>query len=203
MAYPNKPAETQYSINDLIQNRWSPRTFDHNKAITKEDIQQLLEAGRWAPSSNNLQPWRIIWGLKGSESYQQIYNILVPFNQTWAINASALMACAFKKDLPDGQDNFHALHDLGAFSAFMTIQAQSMGIAVHQMAGIDYNKARSDLGFPENYHVATAIAIGYYGGEPEEDLPQDLLQAETSPNRTRNKQDQFAFNGSFKDVISS
>lgn len=191
-----KITDTEYEIAKMIKSRWSPRVFSDQK-ITEEEMHQILEAGRWAPSSSNLQPWRIIWGIKGTETYNRIFDCLDPFNKKWAGNGTALMACAFKKDMDNGKDNFHALYDLGLFAANVTYQAESMGIAVHQMAGIDYKKAAKEFKFPENYHVATGISLGYYGGDPD-DLNEDLRKSELKAGRERKPQSSFAFNGNFE-----
>ena len=100
--------------------------------------------------------------------------------------------------MPNGKDNFHALHDVGLFAMNMSIQAQSMGIAVHQMAGVKHQQAKKEFKFPEHYHVATAIAIGHYS-EDIENLEGDLLKMEKNPERSRKLQNEFAFNGDFVD----
>ncbi len=192
-----KRTPTQYDIHELLENRWSPRAFA-STPVSETEVRTLLEAGRWAPSSNNIQPWRIIWGAKGSKPYERIFNCLDPFNRSWAGSAQILWICAYKKDGKDGQtENFHALHDLGLFMGNVLTQAQYMGIAVHQMAGLDYEKAKSEFEFPANYHVATAVAFGYYGGDPDT-LPDDLRQEEINSERNRKSQDEFAFNGNFQ-----
>lgn len=189
--------DTKFDIHPLLNERWSPRTFS-DMPVAEPEIRSLLEAGRWAPSSNNIQPWRIIWGIKGSETYDRIFKHLAEFNQGWVKNAPVLMIGAYKKTMPNGKENFHALHDLGAFSAHLTIQAQHLGIAVHQMAGINFKDAAKEFNFSEDYHVATAIAIGYYGGE-KSDLPKDLQKVET-PISERKLQREFTFNGNFKET---
>jgi len=189
-----KETPTDHPVHEFIKDRWSPRVFS-DKAISATELQSLFEAGRWAPSSNNLQPWNIVWGIKGSTAYDRILDVLVPFNQSWAINAPVLLLGAINKQTPDGKDNFHALHDLGQFMANLATQAHSMGIAVHQMAGLDFEKAKTEFKFPDHYHVATAIAIGYYGGEAS-DLPDDLAKLEVAP-RTRKSQIEFTFNGDY------
>lgn len=195
--YIEKETPTEHSIYPLIKERWSPRVFS-DKDISEKEVKTLLEAGRWAPSSSNQQPWRIIWGIKGSETYDRIFNCLHKFNKRWAGNAQVLWACAFKKDMKNGtKENFHALHDLGLFMSNVCMQAQSMGIAVHQMAGIDFKEAQKEFNFPENYHVATAAAFGYYGGNPNE-LDDDLKEEELKKERSRKKQSEFAFNGNFQ-----
>ncbi|BAO56327.1 nitroreductase family protein [Nonlabens marinus] len=189
-----KNTPTDHKIHDLIKNRWSPRKFA-DTPVSDTDLQSLFEAGRWAASSSNLQPWNIVWGKKGSTAYDRIMKVLVEFNQGWAKNAPVLMLGVFDKKTPDGKDNFHALHDLGQFAANMSIQAQSMGIALHQMAGVKHEEALKEFKFPDTYHVATAIAAGYYGGEMS-DLPEDL-KGEEKKERQRKKQDEFIFNGDY------
>lgn len=185
---------TKFEILPLLEERWSPRVFSE-QPISELELRTIFEAGRWAPSSNNLQPWKIIWGIKGSKTYDRIFDCLDDFNKKWAGNAGALLIGAYKKTNDDGKENFHALHDLGAFSAMMTVQAQHLGIAVHQMAGVQHEKTKEEFKFPSNHHVATAIAMGYYGGD-NEDLPEDLRKIE-SPKSERKLQRDFTFNGDF------
>jgi len=46
---------------ELIKNRQSRRSsFDQNRSITKEDLNQILEAARWAPTPHNMQNFEII-----------------------------------------------------------------------------------------------------------------------------------------------
>jgi len=192
-----KQTPTEFDILEGIKNRWSPRSFK-DTPISETQVKTLLEAGRWAPSSNNIQPWRIIWGIKGSETYDRIYECLVEFNQGWADNAQVLWLGAYKKTMKDDEkENFHALHDLGLFMGNVVLQAQHLGIAVHQMAGINYEKANKEFKFGDDYHVATGVAFGYYGGDPDE-LSDDLKKEETKKVRERKKQEEFAFNGNFQ-----
>lgn len=193
----NKNTPVDHSILESIKNRWSPRVFA-NTPISEQDVKKILEAGRWAPSASNIQPWRIIWGLKGSKTYDRIFNCLDEFNQSWAGNSQMLWVNAFKKTMDKGeQENFHALHDLGLFMGNVVHQANSMDMAVHQMAGVDFKKAQKEFKFTEDYHVTTAVAFGYFGGEPD-DLPADLKKQELKQNRERKSQDEFAFNGNFQ-----
>lgn len=192
-----KITDTDYPILESIKNRWSPRSFD-TKPITENQVKTLLEAGRWAPSCANIQPWRIIWGIKGTEMYDRIFNCLDDFNQSWARNSELLWINAFKKTMLDNKrENFHAIHDLGLFMGNVIHQAQSMGIGAHQMAGVRFKDAQKEFQFSDDYHVATAVAFGYYGGDATK-LPKDLESQELEPIRKRNSQQEFAFNGNFK-----
>jgi len=193
----NKITPVDHPVLDSIKNRWSPRVFS-SKPITEAEVKKLLEAGRWAPSASNIQPWRVIWGIKGTNMYDRIFDCLDEFNQSWAGNSQVLWINAFKKTMEKSdKENFHALHDLGLFMGNVIHQANSMGIAVHQMAGVQFKKAQKEFNFTDDYHVATAVAFGYFGGDPD-GLPDDLKKKELKEMRQRKEQDEFAFNGNFQ-----
>ncbi|RXG17635.1 nitroreductase [Leeuwenhoekiella aestuarii] len=191
-----KITPTDYDVIDVIKTRWSPRAFD-DVPVSESEVKQLLEAGRWASSSYNQQPWRIIYGIKGDAVYDRILSCLIPFNQDWAKHAQVLMVTAYKKTNFDGDAYFHALHDLGLFMGNLVIQANHNGIAVHQMGGIDQEKAHQEFEFTSDFGVATAVAIGRYGGDPDQ-LSDDLKEQEVEKMRERKPVDAFAFNGNFQ-----
>ncbi|RXG24136.1 nitroreductase family protein [Leeuwenhoekiella marinoflava] len=191
-----KITPTDYDVMETIKTRWSPRAFD-DVPVSESEVKQLLEAGRWASSSYNQQPWRIIYGIKGDAVYDRILECLIPFNQDWAKNAQALLVTAYKKTNFDGDAYFHALHDLGLFMGNFVIQANHNGIAVHQMGGIDQEKAHKEFGFTSDFGIATAVAIGRYGGDPDQ-LSEDLKEQELEKMRERKKLEEFAFNGNFQ-----
>ena len=106
------------------------------------------------------------------------------------------MLCGYKKTVDKVKENFHALHDLGLSLGNMTVQAQSMDIALHHMAGVDWQKAHTIFKVPEDFHIATALAIGYYDGNVA-DLPEDLQKIELA-ERERKPQSAFVFKDSWK-----
>lgn len=184
-----KTAKTDFPLIDTLKERWSPRTFD-KKPPSEFELRQLLEAARWAASSSNQQPWRFLVGWKGTEAYKKIYDCLSEFNQSW-VDSPVLVLAAYKKTFDSGKENFHAPHDLGLALGNMTSQAQHIGIALHHMAGVNWKQAHKKFNVPDDFHVATAVAIGYYGGNVE-DLPEDLQEGETK-ERSRMSQEDFVF----------
>lgn len=179
----NKTANNKYTIHKLIKDRWSPRMFD-SAPVSDDDLNSLFEAARWAASSSNLQPWRFMVFRKGTSSYERAFACLADFNQRWVGNAPVLLFTAYKEKTPKGKDNFHALHDLGLSVANLSLQAQAMGIAVHQMAGIDWQEAQKEFNVPDGYHISTAIAVGYYGGDPDQ-LDDELKEMEFSERKRK------------------
>jgi nitroreductase len=189
-------ADCDYEIFALLKQRYSPRTFKEEK-IKKQHLNQLFEAARWAASSNNLQPWRFLYAEQNTDAYEKIVSCLSEENKKWASKAPLLMLSIFKENNPDGKENFHALHDLGLSLGNMTMQAQYMGIALHHMAGVDWKKAQELFHISNDYHVTTAVAVGYYGGEL--DKLSEELQLEEMKERKRMQQSEFAFMNKWPD----
>jgi nitroreductase len=146
-----------------VLERWSPRAFA-DRDVSLADLKKIFEAARWAPSCFNEQPWRFIVGHRNSETYKKIADALVPANQAWALNAPVLILSVAKTRFSNNDSpNYYALHDLGAADGFITLQAASMGIATHQMAGFDQAKAREAFAIPEVYAIGSVMALGYQG----------------------------------------
>ena len=69
-----------------ILNRKSSVCFS-SKSISPEELDLLIEATKWAPSSRNMQPWKIIFVSKKDDTYKNVLMSLSDSNQIWAKNA--------------------------------------------------------------------------------------------------------------------
>jgi len=157
---------TEHPIHELLAERWSPYAIDPEKTVSTDDLTGLFEAARWTMSSYNAQPWRYIVGVRGrsDEIWQQVYDVLLEGNQPWAKNAPVLALGLAEQNFEyNGKPNKAALHDLGAASAALTFEATARGMVVHQMIGIDPDKAVQTFAIPGSIEPLTALAIGYVG----------------------------------------
>ena len=190
-----KPADNQYPIHELIKQRWSPLAFNI-RPVEPEKIASLLEAARWAASCFNEQPWFFIVATQdNAQEYEKLFSCLVEANQTWAKDAPLLMLSVAKLSFTrNNKPKRHALHDLGFAVGNLTLQAQALGLFVHQMGGFDADKARTLYSIPEDYEPVAAIAIGYPGNLSQ--LDEDLQQRELSP-RSRKPLTEFVFRGNW------
>lgn len=187
-----KPAETSTPIHDLIAHRWSPRAFD-SRPVEPEKLRTLFEAARWAPSSYNAQPWYFIVGTKDNpENYNRVLESLIEFNQGWAKQAPVLALSVAKLKFDDGKPNRHAFHDVGQAAANLGLQAEALALSVHQMAGIEAEKARKLFNIPADYEAVAGIALGY-AGDPAS-LSEELRKRELAP-RQRKPLESFVFTG--------
>jgi nitroreductase len=190
-----KPAETSVPVHEIIGNRWSPRAFD-SRPVEPEKLKALFEAARWAASSSNAQPWYFIVATKDDpENFKKVLDSFVESNQSWAKNAPALGLSVAQLNfaMPDNKaPNRHAFHDVGQAAANLALQAHSLGLEIHQMAGILPDKAREIFGIPTGFEAVAGMAIGY-PGDPST-LPDKLKQRELA-ERSRKPLDSFVFTG--------
>lgn len=188
-----KPAPADHAIHNLISQRWSPRAFDA-KPVPTDILRSLFEAARWAPSSNNEQPWAYLVATQDdTENFAKMTGVLVEFNANWAKKAPVLaLAVAELAFAKNATPNRNAQYDTGAATALLSVEATSRGLFVHQMAGFDPEKARQVFGIPAGWDAIAAIAIGY-PGEPAT-LPPPYQDREAAP-RTRKPLREFVMTG--------
>ena len=176
-------AITSTPIHPVLTNRRSPRSFDANAIISSDDLLAILEAARWAPSANNFQPWRFHVGVRGDEVFNSILAALVPFNQSWANRASALVLVSIVNQNEDGTTRAISGFDAGLSVSQLTFEAHSRGQVAHQMAGFDATKAAQTFDLAEAISPIVVIAIGTQG--PAEQLEGVLLERENAPRQRK------------------
>ena len=178
---------TDQPLNNALSERWSPYAFDPRREVNPEDLAAVFEAARWSASSYNAQPWRYIVGVRnrGQAAWDQVFDVLLEGNQPWAKNAPVLAIGLAEHNFEhNGKPNKAALHDLGAASASLTVEATTRGLVVHQMIGIDPDKARTVFNLGGTIEPLTALAIGYAGDAgsvDEEYAKRDSKKRERKP----------------------
>ncbi|MEZ4601240.1 MAG: nitroreductase family protein [Syntrophotaleaceae bacterium] len=180
-----KGSETRrvdHPIDSLFADRWSPRAMS-GEPIAESDLMVLFEAARWAPSSYNNQPWRILYARRDGEHWPLFLSLLVEPNRAWADKAAALLLFISKTTFDhNGKPARTHSFDTGAAWENLALQATLRGYVAHGMQGFDYDRARTELSVPVDYHVEAMAAVGLPG--PIEWLPE-MLRAKESPNDRR------------------
>ncbi len=169
-------------VDSLFVDRWSPRAMS-GEAIPEHDLMTMFEAARWAPSSYNNQPWRILYACRESEYWPLFFDLLAATNKAWAKNAAVLLLIVSKTTFDhNGKPSITHSFDTGAAWENLALQGFSMGYVVHGMQGFDYERARSVLNIPDAFRVEAMVAIGKPGNAGS--LPEEL-QAREYPNERR------------------
>lgn len=185
-------AIAQYTVLDVIRDRWSPVIFSP-ETVEPEKLASVFEGARWAPSSRNEQPWSFLVARKEEpEEFARMLGCLVPGNVNWAQHVPVLMISVAKLRFDHNQQsNRYAFHDTGIATGFLMLQAASLGLLAHGMGGFEPEKARQLYGIPETHEAVAAIALGYPGDDRE-------AQAELRKRNVRKSRrsfEQFVFAG--------
>lgn len=188
-----KPAPNDHPIHEPLAQRWSPRAFDA-RPIEPATLASLFEAARWSASTFNGQPWRFIVATQDhANEFKKMVACLNASNQRWAPNAPVLMMTAAKTTFDaDGSAHWLHLYDLGLAVQNLIVQATSMGLMARQMAGILPDVVRETYHVPDDYVIATGIALGYQG--TLDDLDERYHEREQAP-RSRKPLSELVFRG--------
>ena len=173
-----------HPVAPIFLDRWSPRAFD-GSIIPDADLMTIFEAARWAPSSFNYQPWRLLYAKREDAEWARFLDLLIPFNQSWAHSASVLIyfLSDTQMEFVPGQANPSHSHsfDTGAAWACLALQATMIGYHAHGMVGVDFDRARAELKVPDRYRFEAAAVIGRVGGL--ETLDEKLRAREVPSDR--------------------
>ena len=193
--YPEKPAHADYTINELMRRRWSPRVFEEGRAVERETILTLLEAARWAPSCFNDQPrYFLVFDATDTQALERARGCLAAGN-AWATKAPVLMLSVARETFEqNGKPNRWAQHDVGLATENLLLEAVELGLAAHPMAGYDAERARSEFGILEGFTPIAMIAIGYPFRGKLEEVDEKLRAKELAP-RQRKQVGEIAFTG--------
>lgn len=183
-------------VHQLFIDRWSPRAFDESE-IPDEDLEAIFTAAGLAPSAFNYQPWKFLYARRGDANWERFLSLLIPFNQSWAKDAGVLIFIVSDTKKRGGEeptDFYSHSFDAGAAWAQMALQATLLGYHAHGMTGLEFDKARAELGLPDDFRLEAAVAIGRR--DAPERLPEGLRGGEVpSPRKAVGE---IAFAGNYR-----
>jgi len=146
------------SMWDAIRSRRNVRAFD-GRPIPAADLDEILEAGRRSPSSQNWQPWDFIV----VTDRQQLTELATVWRGGGHVAQSAATVALIA---PAADERRRAQFDLGQATMSMMLAAAGLGIGSGHSAVGDQELARRLLGFPEDKTCAFLVALGYPAGRP-------------------------------------
>lgn len=166
-------------IHPILRNRTSGVAFSP-EPLEPEKLEAMLEAFRWAPSSRNAQPWRIV--VVGSpEAHKKFDEALSENNQKWATEAPVKMIILGNpEEQPDRNGQNRWLLDVGLALENMLLQGCDLGLTVHAMAGWDEDTVLKNFKIPAPFRVAALFAVGYPG--KVEELSEEMQQKANRPS---------------------
>jgi len=188
------PGPGAEGLTDHLRERWSVSVFDAAHSLSDDETESLLHAAQWAPSAGNSQPWAFIVARRGDAAHQVLVQHLSRGNSGWVPRASAVFL-ALAQIGPDEEGNgpkwpSYSFYDLGQAAAHLTVQAASLGLSVHQFAGLDAPAIARELGVPDHFQLLTGIAVGVRGNPAE--VSEDDAARERR-DRIRKPLEQFVY----------
>jgi nitroreductase len=159
MSSQNGSAPEEMTAWDAIRARRDVREFD-GRPIPDADLDQILEAGRRAPSSQNWQPWDFVL-VTGRQELTRLAGV-------WAHGGHVAKSAATIALIGPADDaaRQRAQFDLGQATMSIMVAAAALGVGSGHSAASDQDLARELLGFPQDKRCAHLIPLGYPAGRP-------------------------------------
>ncbi len=146
---------------DAIRSRRNVREFS-DRAVSNEDLDRILEAGRLAPSARNWQPWDFVL-VTDRDRLKELAGV---WQGAWHVaGASAAIAIVAPKPSNDREGEL-LQYDLGHATMVMMIAAADAGIGTGHSSVADQELAQRILGFPDDRFCAYLVSVGYPADRP-------------------------------------
>jgi nitroreductase len=148
---------------DAIRNRRSVLRFESTQ-VEDDKVEAVLEAGRWAPSWINKQPWSFIV-IKDQKTKDEISEIVPTTFVQGLKEAPVCIAVTVDTD----EDPYHHVEDGAAAAQNMALAAHSLGLNTSWIGVYDLknqkksaeSKIKEILELPKNYRVIALLPLGH------------------------------------------
>jgi nitroreductase len=142
---------------NFIKSRRSIRSFE-NRVIPEDQIKMILEAGQWAPSASNRQPWEFLV-IKKREMIEKV--AMTTSYGRFIKQASILIAIIGKTKV---SPKWYII-DTSLVSMNMMLMAWALNIGTCWIGAMDREKAKDVLELDKDDYVLTILPFGYIKGQ--------------------------------------
>ena len=158
------------NILDIIRTRRSVRRFD-DKPVPEELLSEILEAGRWAPSGMNNQPWKFAI-IENRGTTERISTLT---HYAAVIRSARVLIAVFL----DSAESYHRTKDaqaVGACIQNMLLEAHALGLGAVWLGEIikSDEQIRQLLGLGGELELMAVIALGYAAEHPKATRRKEL-----------------------------
>jgi nitroreductase len=154
-------------LKEAILKRRSVRKFTDYQ-VTDAEIQELLEAARWAPSWANTQVWEfiVVRDRQVTEKIAGTYAQNNPATKCTQTASAVIVGCA-KTGLSGAHDGKNLtifsewfLFDLALAVQNLCLRAHDLGLGTVIVSLLDHQALKKVLSVPEGYEAVTVIPVG-------------------------------------------
>ena len=142
---------------ELIKSRRSIRNFVYKK-IDNDTIKELIDCGRWAPSGQNNQPWKVC-----IVAHPTVKRMIAEQTEYGGIIESAYVNFVIFLDLDRCYDRVKDIQAIGAFIQNILLAAHAKGLGAVWIGEILKNKEKINeiFKFPtDKYELMCVITLG-------------------------------------------
>ncbi len=145
---------------ETIQKRCSLKLHISPRDIEAEKINAILEAGRWAASARNNQPWRFIV-VQDKVKVVEVMQAFSETNQVIKETPVILFVCGRAIDDVVKEGREYYLFDIGLAVGNMILAATELGLITHLMSAFDEAQVKHILNIPEDVRAVVATPLAY------------------------------------------
>jgi nitroreductase len=146
---------------EAIRSRRNVRQFE-DRPLPPEDLDQILEAGRRAPSSRNWQPWDFVV----VTDRDQLGELAKVWQGAFHVAQSAATIALVAPVVASDDERAWLNYDLGQATAYLMLEATDLGIGTAHAWVSDQDQARRVLRLPADHFLAYVISMGYPADRP-------------------------------------
>jgi nitroreductase len=154
-------------VYECIKTRRSVRKYKDIE-VPWDLIGKILEAGKSAPSSGNIQNWKFIV-IRDKGARQEIAQFCA--NQQWVANAPVIIVVVGDVDKAKRfygirGERLYSSQNCAAATENMLLMAHALGLGACWIGAIEEDKVASALTLPDGIRPQSIITIGYPAEEP-------------------------------------
>ena len=149
--------EAKEAVLDAIRNRRSVRQFTEDP-VEEGDVQTILDAGRWAPSGLNNQPWRFV-----TVRDESVKNEIAELTRYREIIRNAPIIFSVFLESAESYDRVKDCQAIGASLQNTWLATHVLGLGGVWLGEILKNKDKvaQILETPESYELMAILAVGH------------------------------------------
>jgi nitroreductase len=155
---------------NLIRSRRSVRNFVYQK-IDNQTIREILDCGRWAPSGQNKQPWKVC-----IVAHPTVKRMIAEQSKYGGIIESAFLNFVIFYDIERGYDRTKDLQSMGAFIQNILLATHVKGLGALWIGEILEHKEKINEIFKlsiDKYELMGVVTIGVIDTSMEDKEEQE------------------------------
>lgn len=153
------------SLLALLKGRRSVRRYKPDP-VPDEMVAQLLEAGRWAPSASNRQPWAFIV-VRDEAVRREVAQHAAYYFIRWAHAEDAPLLIALCGNARNRIYRQFLHEDIGLAGSQIMLQAKALGLGTCWLGGLDRKAIAAVLKVPDHLEVVGLLTVGFPADDPD------------------------------------